>query len=131
MKRKENSMRPGNILLADANADYRDLLCHYLERLKYPSPIQAKNGRDALSMALLQEPGLIIMEPCLPWLNGFEIVARLRSHPRMRHAWMAAATAMALPGDREKCLQKGFDAYLAKPFTLKEFEELLLAASAA
>lgn len=124
-------MRPGSILVADANADYRDLLCHYLDRLKYPNPIQAKDGREALSMALSQEPDLIIMELCLPKLHGFEIVARLRGDLRTSHAWIVAATAMALPGDREKCLRRGFDAYLAKPFTLKEFEELLLTASAA
>ncbi|HEY2991020.1 MAG TPA: response regulator [Candidatus Binatia bacterium] len=125
----ENSPRP-RILLADAHADYRDLVCHYLAHLKYPCPAQAKDGREAVSMALSQEPDLIIMEPCLPKLHGFEILAQLRRDQRTSRAWIVAATAMAMPGDREICLGKGFDAYLAKPFTLKEFEDLLLAASA-
>ena len=126
----ENNEHP-RILLADANGDYRDLVCHYLARLKYPSPIQAKDGREAVSMALSQGPDLIIMELCLPKLHGFEIVAQLRRDLRTSRAWIVAATAMALPGDREKCLGKGFDAYLAKPFTSKEFEELLLSAPTA
>ena len=60
------------------------------------------------------------MEVSLPKPDGFEIVAQLRSNPGTRHAWILAATAMALPGDREKCLRSGFNAYLAKPFTMKE-----------
>jgi CheY-like chemotaxis protein len=122
----ENNPR---ILLADANDDYRDLVCHYLEHLKYPSPFQAKDGKETVTMALSQEPDLIIMELCLPKLHGFEILAQLRRDPRTSRAWIVAATAMAMPGDREKCLGKGFDAYLAKPFMLKEFEQLLLTAS--
>ncbi len=123
-------MRARNILLADANADCRDLLCLYLDFLKYPAPIQAKDGREALSVALSRGPDLIIMEVCLPEMDGFEIVARLRSDPRTRDAWILAATAMARPGDREKCLRSGFDAYLAKPFTMKELKQLLPTGSA-
>jgi CheY-like chemotaxis protein len=118
-------MRPKKILLADANADYRELLCLYLNFLQYPAPTQAKDGREALSVALSENPDVIIMEVFLPKLDGFEIVARLRSNHGTRDAWILAATSMARPGDREKCLRSGFDAYLAKPFTMKELKELL------
>jgi CheY-like chemotaxis protein len=129
MMPSENNIRRRNILVADANADFRALLCHYLDRLNYPAPIQAQDGAEALSMALALEPCLILMEIRLPKMTGLEVVARLRKNPSAREIWMVAATAMALPGDREKCLRSGFDAYLAKPFTLKEFEELLLTVS--
>jgi CheY-like chemotaxis protein len=121
----ENNTRSKNILVADANADYRSLLRCYLERLRYPAPGEARDGEEALYLASTQPFRLIIMEIALPKLDGFEVVRRLRENPRPRHAWTVAATAMALPGDREKCLAGGFDSYLAKPFTLEEFARML------
>ena len=122
-------MRPKKILLADANPDCRDLLSLYLELLQYPTPAQANNGREVLSKALCEGPDLIIMEVLLPRMDGFQVVAELRSNPLTRNAWILAATAMAMPGDREKCLARGFDDYLAKPFTMKDLKELLPNAS--
>ena len=122
---RENSRRGRKILLADPSANYRDLVCLYLDILKYPAPTHAEDGEQAISKALSEQPYLIIMEVRLPKLNGFEIVARLRGDPRARNAWILAATAMAMPGDRDKCLAAGFDAYLAKPFTLKQLKEIL------
>ena len=121
----ENNTRPKNILVVDANADYRSLVRCYLERLRYPAPGEARDGEEALHMALTQPPGLIVMEVALPRLHGYELLRRLRENPGTRHAWTVAATAMALPGDREKCLASGFDSYLAKPFTLEEFARML------
>ena len=121
----ENNGRGGKILLADPSADYRELVCLYLGILNYPAPTQAEDGEQALNKALSEAPDLIIMEVRLPRLNGFEIVARLRGDPRTRGARILAATAMAMPGDRDKCLAGGFDAYLAKPFTLKQLKQIL------
>jgi CheY-like chemotaxis protein len=118
-------MSPEKILLADSNADCRELLRHYLEILRYPAPIQANDGEEALRKALTERPDLIIMEVLLPKKDGFQVVAYLRNNPLTRHAWIIAATAMALPEDREKCLAKGFNGYLAKPYTLKDLSDLL------
>ena len=122
---REASRRGRKILLVDPSADYRDLVSLYLGILQYPAPTHAEDGEQALGKALSEQPDLIIMEVRLPKLNGFEIVARLRAEPRARHARILAATAMAMPGDREKCLAGGFDAYLAKPFTLKQLKKVL------
>ena len=116
------------ILLADPDADSTELLRYYLQSLRYPAPIEARDGEEALSKALSELPDLILMEVSLPKLDGFQIVAHLRSNPWTRNIVIVAATAMALPGDREKCLARGFDAYLAKPFTLQELDDLLKAA---
>lgn len=113
------------ILLADPNADSRELLRHYFEILGYPSTIEAKDGEETLSQALSERPHLIVMEVRLPKIDGFQIVAQLRSNPLTCNMHILAATAMALPQDREKCLAKGFDAYLAKPITLGELKDIL------
>lgn len=120
-------MHPKKILLADANADCRELVCLYLERLNYPAPMQANDGEEALSKALTENPDLIIMEVSLPKKGGFQVVTHLRANPLTRNTVILAATAMALPDDRERCLAGGFDGYLAKPFTKRELEELLRA----
>jgi CheY-like chemotaxis protein len=116
------------ILLADPDADSTEILRHYLQLLKYPVPIEARDGEEALSKALSELPDVILMEVSLPKLHGFNIVAHLRRNPWTRNIVIAAATAMALPGDRERCLARGFDAYLAKPFTFQELNDLLRSA---
>lgn len=113
------------ILLADANTDCRELLCHYLKLLNYPPPIQANDGDEALSKALTERPDLIIMEVLLPGKNGFQVVTHLRTNPLTCNTLILAATAMALPQDREKCLAKGFNGYLAKPFRMRELKDIL------
>ena len=122
---QENKSRGGKILLVDTSADYRDLVSLYLAILEYPAPTHAEDGEQALRKALNEQPDLIIMEVRLPKLNGFELVARLRGDPRTRNIWILAATAMAMPGDHDKCIRGGFDAYLAKPFTLKQLKKVL------
>ena len=124
-RQKRNNMRAKKVLVADASPDCRDLLRLYLNFLRYPAPIVAQDGSDALIKALRERPDVIIMEVFLPKMSGFDIVAQLRSSPHTRDAWILAATAMAMPGDREKCLTRGFDAYLAKPFTMEELKRLL------
>lgn len=118
-------MRPKRILLADANADCRELLCLYLELLNYPTPIQANNGEEVLSKALTERPDLIIMEVRLPRKDGFQVVTHLRANPLTRNTWILAATGMAMPNDREKCLASGFNDYLAKPFTIHQLKDCL------
>lgn len=49
--------------------------------------------------------------------NGLDVLDALRVRPAYRHVPMIAVTAHALPGDRERFLEAGFDGYVAKPFT--------------
>jgi CheY-like chemotaxis protein len=49
--------------------------------------------------------------------NGFHLLRKIRQFKPNRSTPAIAVTAYALPGDRERCLHNGFDAYVSKPFT--------------
>ena len=107
------------ILLVEDNKDALEIFAHALNFLGYETTI-AKNGTEAVDLAGTENPDLIMMDIMLPKMNGFEATAQLRNNPKTQFIPILAATAMALPGDREKCLRAGCDGYLAKPFTHKE-----------
>ena len=65
--------------------------------------------------------------------TGIDLLHRLRSMPNYRTTPAIALTAYAMPGDRDRFLREGFDAYVSKPFTrtelLQAIEQLLVSAS--
>ena len=96
-----------------------DVIQKELEFLGYDS-IVADDGKKAVEMASSQLPDLIIMDISLPKMNGLEAASLIRKNSQTQSIPVLAATARALPGDREKCLQGGCDDYIAKPFTHRE-----------
>ncbi len=65
-------------------------------------------------------PEVIVMDICMPKMDGLEAVSHIRRNPKTRSIPILAATAKILPGDREKCLAGGCDGYQPKPFTHRE-----------
>ena len=107
------------ILLVEDNPATVDIVQTELEFLGYDS-IVAENGNKAVDMAASQMPDLIMMDISLPKMDGLEATSLIRNNPKTKSIPIIAATARALPGDREKCLEGGCDDYIAKPFTHKE-----------
>jgi CheY-like chemotaxis protein len=107
------------ILLVEDNPATIDVVQKELEFLGYDA-ITADNGEKAIEMAAEQMPDLIIMDISLPKIDGLEAAALIRKNPQTQSIPILAATARALPGDREKCLQGGCNDYIAKPFTHRE-----------
>ena len=107
------------ILLVEDNPATVDVIQKELEFLGYESVV-AKDGMEAVEMALGQLPDLIIMDISLPKVDGLKATSMIRSNPKIQSIPILAATARALPGDREKCLQGGCDDYIAKPFTHRQ-----------
>jgi len=107
------------ILLVEDNPATVDVMQKELEFLGYESAI-ALDGKEAVDRAASYQPDLIIMDISLPKMDGLVASALIRKGPKTHSIPILAATARALPGDREKCLQSGCDDYIAKPFTHRE-----------
>ncbi|MGH7774676.1 MAG: response regulator [Candidatus Binatia bacterium] len=108
------------ILVVEDNEDLQEVLHRGLEFLGY-EVTKAKTGAVAVQMATSEPlPDLVIMDIILPKMSGLEAAREIRKNPKTKDLPILAATAKAMPGDRERCLASGFDGYIAKPFTFQE-----------
>jgi two-component system cell cycle response regulator DivK len=107
------------ILLVEDDPGTIDVLLLELEYLGYQIKV-AKNGVEAVEMAISELPDLIVMDICLPKMDGLQAASLIRNNPKTKGIPLLAATVNALPGDREKCLRGGCHGYIAKPFTHRE-----------
>jgi CheY-like chemotaxis protein len=110
------------LLLAEDNDLNRTAVGDYLANCGY-AVLTAANGLEALDLATEHHPDLILMDVQMPVLDGLEAVRRLRVEPATRTTPVIMLTALAMVGDRERCLAVGADAYLAKPITLRALTE--------
>jgi CheY-like chemotaxis protein len=109
------------ILLVEDNTDAADVIENELKFLGYDIVV-ATNGIEAVEMAASENPDLIVMDILLPKLNGLNATVQIRNNPSTQFIPILAATAKAMPGDREQCLSVGCDGYLSKPFTHVELD---------
>lgn len=103
------------ILLAENDAASIEVMQTELELLGYQVTV-ARDGAEAIERAS-DSPDLIIMDILMPKIDGLKAVAQIRANPNTQNIPILAATAKAMPQDREKCLAAGCDDYVAKPFT--------------
>lgn len=88
----------------------------------------AETGPQALELIRSEKFDLVLMDVCLPEMDGFEATRRIRNGecgPEQRGMLVAAMTANAMEGDRERCLGAGMDDYLSKPIKKRELLALL------
>jgi PAS domain S-box-containing protein len=112
------------IMLVEDNDFNRDTIESFLisEGAQVSSAI---DGENALEMVETLRPDLILMDIQMPRLDGLSAIRRIRSMPKVKETPIVALTALALPGDAEKCLQAGADDYLSKPVKLKHLVEVI------
>lgn len=109
----------GTILLADDNNANILTIGEYLESHEY-KVVNAHDGLEAIEKAEETNPDFILMDIQMPTMDGLEAMRRLREDPRFKSTPIIALTALAMPGDRERCLEAGANEYMSKPVGLKQ-----------
>lgn len=107
------------ILIVDDNPDLVELLQVPLKIFGY-EVLVASNGLEAVEIAHLKLPDLIVMDMFMPVMDGIQATSLMRLNPKTKDIPILAATASAAPGDRERCLAAGCDDYISKPFSYRE-----------
>jgi CheY-like chemotaxis protein len=87
--------------------------------------IIANNGQEAIDFARSQKPDLILIDIQMPVLDGLAAMKQIRLDPSLVNIPIVALTALAMAGDREKCLEAGANEYLSKPIKLKTLADTI------
>ena len=107
------------ILLAEDNEANIHTFTSYLTAINYRIAI-ARNGREAVAKAKSDSPDIILMDIQMPSMDGLEAIRLIRADETTAAIPIIALTALAMEGDREKCLEAGANEYLTKPVKLRE-----------
>jgi CheY-like chemotaxis protein len=121
---QETGKRLETILLAEDVEINIMSIGDYLESKGYHM-VYAMNGREAIDRAREHSPDLILMDVQMPVMDGLEAIRQLRADPRFATVPIIALTAMAMPGDRDRCLGAGATGYVSKPISVKDLAELI------
>ena len=115
------------ILIADDHDDNRELLQLLLTSAGYQVR-EARDGLECVKMAQEAPPDLIIIDLSMPLLDGWGVFEQLQQDERTRRIPCMAVTAHANLNENQ-ALEKGFSAYVSKPFSsdhlLKTIQRLL------
>jgi signal transduction histidine kinase/DNA-binding NarL/FixJ family response regulator len=108
------------VLYIEDNRENRMLVRAVLEAAGYLI-VDAEDGLAGIEAAIREEPALILLDINLPGVDGYEIVAILKSFPNLASTPVIAVTAYAMQGDRQRTLVAGCDGYIQKPIDVDAF----------
>jgi len=115
---EQTAAGPGTVLVVEDHPVNRKLAVTMLKKLGLRADV-ANDGREAL--AALDRGGyrLILMDCQMPVMDGYEATRQIRARADdLGRIPIIALTANAMEGDKERCMEAGMSAYLAKPLEL-------------
>jgi DNA-binding response OmpR family regulator len=107
------------ILIADDDPDILALVSFRLERAGY-EVVQARNGEEAVQVALARRPDLAVLDVMMPRIDGYEATRRLRQHDETSRMPVILLTARVQEEDIARGFDAGADDYVKKPFSPQE-----------
>jgi CheY-like chemotaxis protein len=107
------------ILVIEDERSVRENLVELLTLEGYDT-VSAENGQSGFFLATTEEFDLVICDILMPLLDGFEVVKRIRKHPRGQTLPVIFLTAKTQRESMREGMDLGADDFISKPFTRKE-----------
>jgi PAS domain S-box-containing protein len=114
----EESVQPLILLTEDNEANILTL-SSYLTAKRYRL-LHARSGEEAIAVVGRSCPDIILMDIQMPGMDGLEAIRQIRQLPEGATVPIIALTALAMTGDRDRCLAAGANDYLTKPVRLRQ-----------
>jgi signal transduction histidine kinase/DNA-binding response OmpR family regulator len=108
------------VLVVEDQKEIREYLASNLEDCF--RVVEAPDGLAGFEMALRYLPDLVITDLIMPGIDGLELCTRLKTDERCSHVPVVILTAKSTVEDRLKGLETGADAYITKPFVIREIK---------
>jgi len=106
------------VLIVDDVSDNLVLLDYCLAEEGYDI-VTANSGPEALRVAEVESPDVVLLDVMMPGMDGVEVCRRLKDHPRLRSVPVILVTALSQEEDIVRGLNAGADDYVTKPFNDK------------
>ena len=112
------------VLVVDDSVDNVVVLSLALQGEGY-RVVTASNGEEAVSVATLTQPNIILMDISMPLLDGLAATRQIRENEALRDVPVIAITAFSTDGFRRAAYDVGIAGYLVKPIDLQRLYELI------
>jgi len=117
------------ILIVEDEEDIMILLSAIFGDLEDYEVLCARDGEEALRVARVDNPDIILLDILLPKLNGYKVCKLIKSDLAMSHTKVLMLSGMTQKSELLKAQEAGADGYIAKPFSstalVEKVEELL------
>ncbi len=115
---------PVSVLVVEDNEDFGDNFAALLRTVGHEVAL-ARTGAEALALAAALRPQAVICDIGLPDRSGYEVAAALRQDPALEGVLLVGLSGYGEPRSQRRAQEAGFDAFLAKPVSLDEVEQVL------
>lgn len=114
-----------SVLIVDDDPFVRKLIATTLEDVAGFELVEARDGREAVEVAVRERPELVFLDIDMPHLDGFEACRRMRAEPHTAGATIVMLTAAAGDSAEREAEAAGANLFLTKPFSPLELLRLV------
>jgi putative two-component system response regulator len=110
------------VLAIDDDSMVREMVVRLLKIEGY-EVIEAAYGQAGCAAALSEKPNIILLDLNMPIMDGFQVLAKLKSNPETEHIPVIVLTARIVLESERRCMQAGATDYIKKPWGPAELQE--------
>ncbi|MGN1221544.1 MAG: PleD family two-component system response regulator [Candidatus Cryptobacteroides sp.] len=119
-----NSNNQPVILVVD-DISTNNILMKNLLRVRNYEVLLAQSGIEALKIAEERKPDVILLDIMMPVMDGYEVLARLRSNEATKDIKVVMVSALGGKIDIKNAMDLGADGYITKPVVVQKLYDLL------
>ena len=102
------------ILIVEDDGDTAESMARLLRLFGYDVAV-AREGHEAIDMAMRQRPDFVLLDLGLPGMDGYQVARNLKQQASCKDTVIIALTGYGLPEDRQRSCEAGIDHHLVKP----------------